>query len=63
LVTRQHRIGGTGPGGALWSPLGGGLLTRKYRGSKAGRLTDRQSLGGVLGGDADAVQARRVPVV
>jgi aryl-alcohol dehydrogenase-like predicted oxidoreductase len=29
-----------GLGGALWSPLGGGLLTGKYRASRAGRLTD-----------------------
>lgn len=34
-----------GLGAALWSPLGGGLLTGKYRDSKAGRLT---GLGGVL---------------
>ncbi len=31
---------GLGLGGALWSPLGGGLLTGKYRTSSAGRLTD-----------------------
>jgi aryl-alcohol dehydrogenase-like predicted oxidoreductase len=29
-----------GIGAALWSPLGGGLLTGKYRSSKAGRLTE-----------------------
>ncbi|WP_028062375.1 aldo/keto reductase [Solirubrobacter soli] len=29
-----------GLGVALWSPLGGGLLTGKYRSSDAGRLTD-----------------------
>lgn len=29
-----------GLGVALWSPLGGGLLTGKYRQSKAGRLSD-----------------------
>jgi aryl-alcohol dehydrogenase-like predicted oxidoreductase len=29
-----------GLGAALWSPLGGGLLTGKYRASSAGRLTD-----------------------
>jgi aryl-alcohol dehydrogenase-like predicted oxidoreductase len=29
-----------GLGAALWSPLGGGLLTGKYRTSAAGRLTD-----------------------
>jgi len=29
-----------GLGGALWSPLGGGLLTGKYRTSKEGRLSD-----------------------
>ncbi|MCM3886194.1 aldo/keto reductase [Frankia sp. R82] len=29
-----------GLGAALWSPLGGGLLTGKYRTSSAGRLTD-----------------------
>ncbi|HEX6527300.1 MAG TPA: aldo/keto reductase [Streptosporangiaceae bacterium] len=29
-----------GLGGALWSPLGGGLLTGKYRTSREGRLTD-----------------------
>ncbi|MGW5661080.1 aldo/keto reductase [Streptomyces sp. NPDC003758] len=29
-----------GLGAALWSPLGGGLLTGKYRTSGAGRLTD-----------------------
>ena len=29
-----------GLGAALWSPLGGGLLTGKYRDSDAGRLTD-----------------------
>jgi aryl-alcohol dehydrogenase-like predicted oxidoreductase len=29
-----------GLGGALWSPLGGGLLTGKYRTSSEGRLTD-----------------------
>ena len=35
-----------GLGAALWSPLGGGLLTGKYRdGSKEGRMT---GLGGVL---------------
>ena len=34
-----------GLGAALWSPLGGGLLTGKYRDSKEGRLT---GLGGVL---------------
>jgi aryl-alcohol dehydrogenase-like predicted oxidoreductase len=31
---------GLGIGAALWSPLGGGLLTGKYRSSKAGRLTE-----------------------
>ena len=34
-----------GLGGALWSPLGGGLLTGKYRRGTAGRLTD---LGAVI---------------
>ncbi len=34
-----------GLGAALWSPLGGGVLTGKYRDSAAGRLT---GLGGVL---------------
>ncbi|MEU9950479.1 hypothetical protein [Streptomyces sp. NPDC047939] len=29
-----------GLGAALWSPLGGGLLTGKYRGSAEGRLSD-----------------------
>jgi aryl-alcohol dehydrogenase-like predicted oxidoreductase len=29
-----------GIGAALWSPLGGGLLTGKYRSSSAGRLTE-----------------------
>jgi aryl-alcohol dehydrogenase-like predicted oxidoreductase len=29
-----------GVGAALWSPLGGGLLTGKYRSSSAGRLTE-----------------------
>jgi aryl-alcohol dehydrogenase-like predicted oxidoreductase len=29
-----------GIGAALWSPLGGGLLTGKYRSSRAGRLTE-----------------------
>ena len=29
-----------GLGAALWSPLGGGLLTGKYRSSSAGRLTE-----------------------
>jgi aryl-alcohol dehydrogenase-like predicted oxidoreductase len=33
-----------GLGVALWSPLGGGLLTGKYRTSSAGRLTDWQRL-------------------
>ena len=33
-----------GLGAALWSPLGGGLLTGKYRESDAGRLTDWQRL-------------------
>lgn len=33
-----------GLGAALWSPLGGGLLTGKYRRSNAGRLTDWQRL-------------------
>jgi aryl-alcohol dehydrogenase-like predicted oxidoreductase len=33
-----------GLGVALWSPLGGGLLTGKYRTSDAGRLTDWQRL-------------------
>ncbi|MFI1398021.1 aldo/keto reductase [Streptomyces sp. NPDC020681] len=28
---------------ALWSPLGGGLLTGKYRRSAEGRLTDLRS--------------------
>jgi aryl-alcohol dehydrogenase-like predicted oxidoreductase len=31
---------GLGLGAALWSPLGGGLLTGKYRRGAAGRLTD-----------------------
>lgn len=34
-----------GLGAALWSPLGGGLLTGKYRGGNEGRLTD---LGAVI---------------
>ncbi|MFD7441714.1 aldo/keto reductase [Streptomyces sp. NPDC059909] len=33
-----------GLGAALWSPLGGGLLTGKYRGSAAGRLSDLKTL-------------------
>ena len=33
-----------GLGVALWSPLGGGLLTGKYRESDAGRLTDWHNL-------------------
>lgn len=33
-----------GLGAALWSPLGGGLLTGKYRSSNKGRLTDWQRL-------------------
>ena len=33
-----------GLGTALWSPLGGGLLTGKYRDSDAGRLTDLKML-------------------
>jgi aryl-alcohol dehydrogenase-like predicted oxidoreductase len=33
-----------GLGAAFWSPLGGGLLTGKYRQSDAGRLTDWQRL-------------------
>lgn len=33
-----------GLGVALWSPLGGGLLTGKYRGSARGRFTDWQRL-------------------
>jgi aryl-alcohol dehydrogenase-like predicted oxidoreductase len=33
-----------GLGVALWSPLGGGMLTGKYRRSSAGRLTDWQRL-------------------
>src|SRR5258708_6673032 len=31
-----------GLGAALWSPLGGGLLTGKYRTSSTGRLTECQ---------------------
>jgi aryl-alcohol dehydrogenase-like predicted oxidoreductase len=33
-----------GLGAALWSPLGGGLLTGKYRSGSEGRLTDWQRL-------------------
>ncbi|MEU4098426.1 aldo/keto reductase [Streptomyces sp. NPDC026673] len=33
-----------GLGAALWSPLGGGLLTGKYRGSAEGRLSDLKTL-------------------
>src|SRR6202000_2270502 len=33
-----------GLGGALWSPLAGGLLTGKYRISDAGRLTEHKRL-------------------
>lgn len=33
-----------GLGVTLWSPLGGGLLTGKYRGSDQGRLTDLKTL-------------------
>jgi aryl-alcohol dehydrogenase-like predicted oxidoreductase len=33
-----------GLGGALWSPLAGGLLTGKYRTSDAGRLTELKRL-------------------
>ncbi|MFD0440941.1 aldo/keto reductase [Streptomyces chartreusis] len=33
-----------GLGAALWSPLGGGLLTGKYRGGTEGRLTDLKTL-------------------
>ncbi|QBE66958.1 aldo/keto reductase [Pseudoduganella lutea] len=38
-------IEGLGLGGALWSPLGGGLLTGKYRNNEQGRL---QGFGGRL---------------
>ncbi|GGY60227.1 aldo/keto reductase [Pseudoduganella albidiflava] len=38
-------IEGLGLGGALWSPLGGGLLTGKYRNNEEGRL---QGFGGRL---------------
>ena len=43
-----------GLGAALWSPLGGGLLTGKYRTSDEGRLTDWKRLihtGGRRAGD------------
>lgn len=33
-----------GLGAALWSPLGGGLLTGKYRRSNEGRLTDLKAV-------------------
>lgn len=33
-----------GLGAALWSPLGGGLLTGKYRHSAEGRLTDLKAV-------------------
>ncbi|SNS19498.1 aldo/keto reductase [Actinacidiphila glaucinigra] len=33
-----------GLGAALWSPLGGGLLTGKYRGGDEGRLSDLKTL-------------------
>jgi aryl-alcohol dehydrogenase-like predicted oxidoreductase len=52
-----------GLGVALWSPLGGGLLTGKYRESDAGRLTDwirlihRRS----RWHEADELRRRRVP--
>lgn len=35
---------GLGLAAALWSPLGGGLLTGKYRGGAQGRLTDLKTL-------------------
>ncbi|MEU1618354.1 aldo/keto reductase [Streptomyces sp. NPDC005722] len=35
---------GLGLGAALWSPLGGGLLTGKYRGGPEGRLSDLKTL-------------------
>lgn len=35
---------GLGLGAALWSPLGGGLLTGKYRRSAEGRLTDLKAV-------------------
>ena len=34
-----------GIGAALWSPLGGGLLTGKYRSSDAGRLSEWNQIG------------------
>jgi aryl-alcohol dehydrogenase-like predicted oxidoreductase len=51
-----------GIGAALWSPLGGGLLTGKYRGSSEGRLTEWNRLvhaedGPVKAATVDAVLA------
>ncbi len=43
-----------GLGGALWSPLGGGLLTGKYRNNEQGRL---QGFGGVLVHTEDSARA------
>lgn len=51
-----------GIGAALWSPLGGGMLTGKYRRGESGRLTDWQRLvhtedGGRKTSTVDAVLA------
>jgi aryl-alcohol dehydrogenase-like predicted oxidoreductase len=49
-----------GLGAAQWSPLGGGLLTGKYRTSDAGRLTDWQRL---VHTESDAVKSATVDAV
>lgn len=49
-----------GIGAALWSPLGGGLLTGKYRSSKEGRLTEWNRL---VHSDDEPVKAATVDAV
>jgi aryl-alcohol dehydrogenase-like predicted oxidoreductase len=49
-----------GLGAALWSPLGGGLLTGKYRSGTAGRLTDWNRL---VHTEDDAIKAATVSAV
>jgi aryl-alcohol dehydrogenase-like predicted oxidoreductase len=49
-----------GIGAALWSPLGGGLLTGKYRNSNAGRLTEWNRL---VHAEDDPVKAATVDAV
>jgi aryl-alcohol dehydrogenase-like predicted oxidoreductase len=49
-----------GLGGALWSPLAGGLLTGKYRTSDAGRLTELKRL---VHTEDDAVKTATVDAV